>query len=420
MTSVVSPVVRDPARLAALRSLGLLDTGPEPAFERLSRLAAKILKVPVVLVSLVDEDRQFFKSCLGLPEPWSSARETPLSHSFCQHTVATAEPLVINDARRDPRVSENLAIRDLSVIAYAGIPLVTDDGFTLGSLCAIDTQPRDWTTDEISILSDLAASVMTEIRLRTDIVEDHRREAALQTSYAEVQAALALRDRFLSIAAHDLNSPIAALVGYADLLKKRMEQTGEMALAEQRMLQTIGTQARHLSEMILSLLDFSQIEHGQLMLEQKDVELGKVIRRIAERMQVIHEGHTLMSIVPAVPLVVRGDEMRLEEALQNLVQNAFKYSPTGSTVTVAVAQRDALAVITVTDQGIGIEPQVLPRLFDEFYRAGNAQGQPGLGLGLYVVKQIVTMHGGAIEVHSEVGQGSTFTLSLPLASQVRV
>ncbi len=420
MASAVSRVVRDPARLAALRSLGLLDTGPEPAFERLTRLAAKILQVPVVLVSLVDEDRQFFKSCLGLPEPWASTRETPLSHSFCQHTIATAEPLVINDARRDPRVRDNRAIRDLHVIAYAGIPLVTDDGFTLGSLCAIDTQPREWTTDEIAILTDLAASVMTEIRLRTDIVEDHRREAALRARYEEAQAALALRDRFLSIAAHDLNSPIAALVGYADLLKKRMEQTGDVAHAEQQMLQTIGTQARHLSEMIRSLLDFSQIEHGQLLLEQKDVDLGMLIQRVAERMQVTDARHKLTFSVTDGPLVVRGDEVRLEEALQNLVQNALKYSPRDSTVTILAAQHDTLAAIMVTDQGIGIERQVLPQLFDEFYRAENAHGQPGLGLGLYVVKHIVTLHGGTIEVHSEVGRGSTFTVYLPLTATAKV
>jgi GAF domain-containing protein len=158
----------DPAaRLAALRATALLDTPAEQAFDRLTRLAARLIGVPTALVSLVDEDRQFFKSCVGLPEPWASVRETPLSHSFCQHAVALARPLVIEDARTHPLVRDNLAIRDIGVIAYAGIPLATADGDVLGSFCVIDGVPRQWTADELATLTDLAAAVMTEIELRT-------------------------------------------------------------------------------------------------------------------------------------------------------------------------------------------------------------------------------------------------------------
>lgn len=157
--------VRDPARLDALRRAGLLDTPLEEAYDRLTRLAAKLLNAPVALVSLVDEERQFFKSCVGLGEPWASARETPLSHSFCQYAVARAEPLVIEDAREHPLVKDNLAIRDLDVVAYAGIPLITRGGEALGTLCVIDHKPRSWTTDQIETLTDLAASVLTEIEL---------------------------------------------------------------------------------------------------------------------------------------------------------------------------------------------------------------------------------------------------------------
>ncbi len=169
----------DPARMAALRATALLDTPPEQAFDRFTRLASHVLDVPVALVSLVDEDRQFFKSCIGLPEPWSSARETPLSHSFCQHAVASAEPLVIEDARLHPLVRDNLAIRDLDVIAYAGFPLVTSDGAVLGTFCAIDSTPRKWTAAEVSFVREMAASVMTEIELRTSVrqLEDARAEA---------------------------------------------------------------------------------------------------------------------------------------------------------------------------------------------------------------------------------------------------
>ena len=124
--------IRNPARLAALRRTALLDTPPEEAFDRLTRLAARILNAPLALISLVDEDRQFFKSSQGLAEPWASRRETPLSHSFCQHVVGRGESLVIEDARQHPLVRDNPAIAELGVVGYLGIPLRTSDGCVLG------------------------------------------------------------------------------------------------------------------------------------------------------------------------------------------------------------------------------------------------------------------------------------------------
>jgi len=159
-------VLRDGQRLSKLRLLQILDSPPEEAFDRLTRLATRVLGVPVALVSLVDGERQFFKSQQGLPEPWACQLETPLSHSFCQHVVTSAEALVVEDARLDPELCDNLAIRDIGVVAYAGIPLTTPDGHTLGSFCAIDSEPRAWSEDDLEVLRDLAASAMTEIELR--------------------------------------------------------------------------------------------------------------------------------------------------------------------------------------------------------------------------------------------------------------
>jgi GAF domain-containing protein len=157
--------VNDSARLDALRATGLLDSDITPSFDRIARLAAHVLNAPVALVSLVDADRQFFKSCLGLPEPWASERQSPLTHSFCQHAVASREPLLVDDAREHQFLRDNLAIRDMGVIAYAGIPLIDSGGHALGTLCVMDSQPRHWTTHQVQLLSDLAASVITEITL---------------------------------------------------------------------------------------------------------------------------------------------------------------------------------------------------------------------------------------------------------------
>ncbi len=185
-TTSADRAVADPARLAALRDSGLLDRPPVEAFDRLTRLATATLHAPVALVSLVDADRQVFASLVGLPEPWASARQTPLSHSFCQHTVAARTPLLIEDARLDPLVRDNLATTDLGVVAYAGIPLITSDGHALGSFCVLDGRPRAWTEAEVAILTDLAAAVMTEIEL--GFAAREAREARAQAEEARAQA----------------------------------------------------------------------------------------------------------------------------------------------------------------------------------------------------------------------------------------
>lgn len=157
----------DPERVAALRATGLLDSPPEPEFDHVTSIVRRVLAVPVALVSLVDDDRQFFKSQCGLPEPWASRRQTPLSHSFCQYAVANREPLIVSDAREHPVLRDNLAVPELGVVAYAGIPLIDEQGYALGSLCAIDTQPRFWTREQIELLDELADLVVSEIGRRS-------------------------------------------------------------------------------------------------------------------------------------------------------------------------------------------------------------------------------------------------------------
>jgi GAF domain-containing protein len=159
-------IVRNVARLSALQRLGLLDTPPEAAFDRLTRVACRVLRAPVGLVSLVDQNRQFFKSCVGLPEPIASRRQTPISHSFCQHVVATGKPLIVEDARHNPLVRLNPGIEEMGIVAYAGIPLVTSDGHTIGSFCVIDSRPRSWSFDDVEMLQELAGCVMHEIEGR--------------------------------------------------------------------------------------------------------------------------------------------------------------------------------------------------------------------------------------------------------------
>ncbi|HEY4700236.1 MAG TPA: SpoIIE family protein phosphatase [Streptosporangiaceae bacterium] len=219
-----------PARLEALRKAGL-SSGTDEGMERFARLVAGRLRVPVALVSLVEADRQVFPGLVGLAEPWATRRQTPLSHSLCQHVVATGHPLVLADARSDERTCTSLAIGDLGVVAYAGMPLTDSDGHVLGSLCAIDTELREWSARELADLADLAAACSTELRLRiaTDVARQaqHQAEAAqnaAEHSDAEArtyagQAQLALERSELMLRAAEDMADTASLTDVREKLR---------------------------------------------------------------------------------------------------------------------------------------------------------------------------------------------------------
>jgi GGDEF domain-containing protein len=152
----------DPRRLAALAASGLVDSPPEAAFDRVTRLVSEVLQVPVALFTLVTAERQVFKSSVGVGE----LRGTPLSYSFCRHVVEDGAPLEVVDARSHPKVRDNPSVSELGLVAYLGVPLTTAAGVRLGALCAIDHQPRQWTGRDHGVLEDLASAAMAEIELR--------------------------------------------------------------------------------------------------------------------------------------------------------------------------------------------------------------------------------------------------------------
>lgn len=173
------PYVTDPDRLRALHASGLLSAEFSPSLDRWTRLAAGLIDAPLALLSLVDGNRQYFKSHVGLPDDLAAERETPLSHSFCQHVVSSRRPLIVGDAREHPLLRDNGAVADLGVVAYAGQPVTTSDGHTLGSFCVLDDSPREWTTQELGLLEDLAAGLTAEIELRSALARAEHLETDL-------------------------------------------------------------------------------------------------------------------------------------------------------------------------------------------------------------------------------------------------
>ena len=213
------PALCDPARLQALHESGLTAEA-DPVMDVFAERVRRWLGVPVALVSVVQPDRQVLPGLAGLPEPWATHRATPISHSFCQHVVTTARPLVVSDAREHPLVQDNLAVPDLKVVAYLGMPLTDADGHVLGSLCAIDSEPRSWTDDHVQLLRELAYACSTELRLRlarVDAARERRRrdelDVALHRSFERSQTLLAASQAFTDTrTVQDVRARIGELV----------------------------------------------------------------------------------------------------------------------------------------------------------------------------------------------------------------
>ncbi|MBK9711471.1 MAG: CHASE3 domain-containing protein [Kouleothrix sp.] len=243
--------------------------------------------------------------------------------------------------------------------------------------------------------------------------------ASEQAARAEAQEAVRMRDVFFSVAAHELKTPLTSLVGNIQLIQRRAAREGILTERDERAFTVVGAQAQRLNTMIGALLDVSRLETGQLSLDRTAIDLRQLVQQVVAEVQPTLTQHTIAYEAPEHALMVAGDALRLEQVLQNLIQNAVKYSPGGGAVRVRARLQDAAACIEVIDQGIGIPAEAQARLFTRFYRASNVEEQQisGLGIGLYVVKEIVTLHGGTIAVASAEGAGSTFTVRLPLSEQ---
>jgi signal transduction histidine kinase len=294
-------------------------------------------------------------------------------------------------------------------------PIIDTIGFT-----SVITAPMMVRARPVGVLTLVSAEsrrqyTAADVRLAEDLAR--RAAVAIDNArlYQEAQQAVHMRDQFLSIAAHELKTPLTSLLGYTQLVQRRTQREGTLNERDQRALTLVSDQAARLNRMVSSLLDLSRLESGQLSIERAPVDLRALTQRLIEEVQPSLSQHRLVLDAPALPLMIEGDALRLEQVLQNLIQNAVKYDPQGGVITVQVSRQGDTACIAVTDQGIGIPAQALPNLFSRFYRAPNVNPQQisGMGLGLYVVKEIVALHGGTVNVTSTEGQGSTFTICLP-------
>lgn len=327
----------------------------------------------------------------------------PLGGGACGTCYAERRRVVVEDVDTDPIfVPYRAATRRAGFQAVHSTPLISRVGTVIGVLSVHFRQPYRPSEREMQLM-DLYAQVAV------DALENAR-------LYQAAQDAIQVRDQFLAMAAHELKTPLTVLFGNAQLLQRRMEREGTATGAIAKAVGVIVAQAKRLNAMLVPLLDVSRIERGQFSLERAPLDLGALVRRVVEEIQPTCVTHQLDCQTPRDPVILDGDAVRLEHVVQHLVTNAIKYSPAGGPIIVRV-EHDAQQVrLLVTDRGIGIPQQEQPRLFRRFYRASNAEQQQmsGMGLGLYVVKEIVTLHGGTVDVESDEHTGSTFRVCFPL------
>jgi signal transduction histidine kinase len=238
----------------------------------------------------------------------------------------------------------------------------------------------------------------------------------LQERLRRSEAALRARDDLLTVAAHELKTPLTAVIGYAQTLQLRAAREGHCTRRDHDALRAITGQARRLQALIDSVLDLARLHNGQMQLAKQVFDLAALARQAMANARLTAARHLIEFRGPDAPVVIVGDSVRLEQVLQNLLDNAVKYSPAGGVITVCVEQQNAKAVLTISDQGIGIPETARAQLFERFFRASNLdRGRvQGTGIGLSIVSEIVALHGGVVEVDSAEGRGSTFTVRLPL------
>lgn len=397
----VSTQLKQASRLKQLEVRRILDTPREEIFDRITRLAAKTAVAPISLLTFVDGNRQWFKSSFGLPEPWNTQRETPLSHSFCQYVVADRQPLVVENANQHPLVRESKAIPDLNVVSYLGVPLIDSEGSALGSLAVANTQPHAWSDSDVQSLKDFAAVTMIELELRTEVAQRSELEKQLRQSQK-----LEALGRLASGVAHDFNNMLFVIQGYASFVGERVGSSAE-GLGEIHELRSAVERASALTQQLLAFSRKQPLKKQRLLINHVIEGLqGMLKQALGGRLELVLELAERLGVVEA-------DRTQLEQVMMNLVLNARDASPRPGRIIVRTRSVTSggvpYAELEVQDFGKGMDAETVYHIFEPFFTSK----EKGVGLGLATVHGIVTQTGGRVVVESVLGHGSTFTVTLP-------
>ncbi len=386
-------------RLKLLQDTGILDTLEEQAYDDLTQLAAEICGTPIALVSLIDKDRQWFKSHYGL-----NARETPREFAFCAHAILNDELFIVEDASQDDRFHDNpLYTGDPHVKFYAGAPLIMSNHVRLGTLCVIANQSRTLTDAQKNSLTALARQVVSQLELRLRLKELESLDHA--------------KNEFIAMVSHELRTPLTAIYGALSLF------TNNNAALDKNNATLISMAYRNtkrLLSIVNDILDVVTLNSGKLQLYRERISLKQLLEdAIGLNQSFCADCNT--SLVLHYPgdkdIIVRCDAQRILQVLSNLISNAAKFTFDNDIIEISCSSDGKQAFVMVTDHGPGIPPDKQHLLFKKFQQlaARVNNKHPGTGLGLNICKNIIQLHSGDIDVESIADVKTSFRFSLPLA-----
>lgn len=389
-------------RVAALHRLDLLDTPAEKAYDNITELAAYICETPIALINLIDEDRQWMKSKVGVPFD-----ETPRDSTFCRYAISNAyEFLEVKDARKDERFNDNIFVQSEKnpIVFYAAYPLKDPDGFVVGMLSLIDHKPRKLNDRQKQALATLGSQIelLFEIRLKN---------IQLKSSESDLKRHNDLLKNFAGAVSHDLKMPLASIIMTIDILKtkygKLMDEQGISYL--NRLKQS----SFGMSDYITNILEYYETENVSSKDYAEDpFGLRGFLESIVDMLNIEEDCEINL---PQEDVDMVCNRSGLEQIFLNLLGNSLKYNDKKKAViTVKAHEKNGYYNFEVTDNGMGIQEDHQEHIFDLFNIANERDryGKKGNGIGLSTVHKLVHKLGGTIAVDSEVGKYTTFTFSI--------
>ena len=403
------------ARLAALRHYGILDTPPDPRFDRITAMASRLLGQPIALVSLIDESRQWLKSIAG-PLDGLESKETSRDIAFCNHAIEQSGIMEVRDTSQDARFADNPLVTGAPYIRfYAGKPLIDADGHALGTLCVVGTKPSQLDDAQKQLLTDLAAIVLDELQL-------HRARFEAELAKHDAEYAKRSKSDFIAFMSHELRTPLNAVIGFGELMDA--EPFGGLGSPRYKHYTNMIVEGgRHLLAVVNAILDMSAIEAGTDALQPKLIQPADEIAAVLDLVRHQCEVKALELTGPnpdsdtQEPLPdIRADPAALRQMLLNLLGNAIKFTPPGGAIALTAQVDDGMLRIDIQDTGIGMSADELAKLGEPFYQASPnlARRAEGIGLGLVITKRLATLHAGRLQFESEPDLGTKASLLLPL------
>lgn len=393
-------------RLAKLIEFNVLDTPEEDDFNDIVKLASQICEVPISLISLVDDTRQWFKAKVGL-----SANETTREWAFCAHAIENNDFLQIKDATKDERFFDNpLVTGSPDIRFYAGYPLRTAENFALGTLCVIDTKPRELNTFQISALETLAKQVIKnlELRLTNKLLAQNLQIIAKQNE--ELDKANDTKRKLISILSHDLRTPLSNFQNFIYLIENNLIDETE----QKTILNGVKGGVNATINMMENLLTWtmSQLKDNTInIINLKPFDIIKLQSR-SLKINAEKKGIEIINNIDENQYV-KADSGMLEFVLRNLLNNAIKFSE-NSNIAINLSSDENYDVITVKDYGIGMNLETKSKMFkwDTENTKLGTNNEKGTGLGLLVAKDFMDKMNGLLEFESEEGKGTTFYVKL--------